>query len=100
DGSTDLEVRQKLIDKFNSEDGGLNLFLISTLAGSEGINLYGANRIILLDVNWNPSHDCEACCRAYRFGQSKEVFIYRIICEGTMEEKIYKRQLKKEMISK
>lgn len=100
DGSTDYATRQALIDRFNNQKEKLHVFLISTLAGGEGINLCGANRVVLLDVNWNPSHDAEATSRSYRFGQKKELYIYRFITEGTMEEKIHQRQLKKEMISK
>lgn len=100
DGSTKIEDRQTYIDRFNDEKGNVDVFLISTLAGGEGINLCGANRVVLLDTNWNPSHDCEACCRVYRFGQKKKVFIYRLISEGTMEGQVFEKQLRKEMLSR
>lgn len=99
DGSTSLIDRQQYIDQFNDINGGKDLLLVSTLAGGEGINLCAANRVVLMDVNWNPSHDCEACCRVFRFGQSKEVFIYRLITEDTIEDKVHYRQIKKELLS-
>lgn len=99
DGSTRQERRQELIDRFNDTSNTLNLFLISTLAGGEGINLHGANRVVLFDTNWNPSNDSEACCRVYRLNQKKEVYIYRIITHETIEEKVHAKQLKKEVLS-
>lgn len=99
DGSTGQEMREDLIEKFNNSSN-INLFLISTLAGGEGINLFSGNRIILFDVNWNPCHDAEACCRVYRYGQKKQVYIYRLITHQTMEDIVYQRQLKKEVISR
>jgi hypothetical protein len=52
-----------------------------------------------MDVNWNPSHDSEACCRVYRFGQTKPVYIYRLVSTDTMEDKVHRRQLHKEVLS-
>ncbi|KAL0476563.1 DNA repair and recombination protein RAD54L2 [Acrasis kona] len=100
DGSTPFDKRQNFIDDFNNiESGRSRLLLVSTLAGGEGINLHSANRVVLVDVNWNPSHDSEACCRVYRYGQKKPVSIYRLVSVDTMEDNVLSRQLRKQVLS-
>ncbi|KAJ3227576.1 helicase [Clydaea vesicula] len=116
DGKTLISKRQSLIEKFNKDDKTNNeefIFLLSAKAGGVGINLIGANRLILFDIDWNPSvckqgniiityyfNDefpaiFEAMARIWRDGQKKEVFIYRFITTGTIEERIFQRQVTK-----
>lgn len=94
DGSTPTKKRQPLIDEFQKNDK-IFLFLISTKAGGLGVNLTAANRVIIYDVNWNPSYDEQAQDRAFRIGQLKDVDVLRLVARGTIEELKYCRQVYK-----
>ncbi|KAJ3083255.1 hypothetical protein HDU99_000171 [Rhizoclosmatium hyalinum] len=87
--------RQAIIDEFNSPQNGFNVFIISTIAGGVGVNIVSANRIIIFDHGWNPSYDKQAIARAYRYGQEKNVYIYRLLTYGTFEEKIFMNNVHK-----
>lgn len=99
DGTMGINKRQKLVDRFNDPEGQEFVFLLSSKAGGCGINLIGANRLILLDPDWNPAADQQALARVWRDGQKKDCFIYRFISTGSIEEKIYQRQSMKLSLS-
>jgi hypothetical protein len=76
------------------------VFLLSSKAGGCGLNLVGANHLILFDPDWNPANDLQAMARVWRPGQQKMVYLYRLLATGTIEEKIWQRQIKKMSLSK
>lgn len=99
DGTMAISKRQKLVDNFNDPTRPEFVFLLSSKAGGCGINLIGANRLILLDPDWNPACDQQALARVWRDGQKKDCFVYRFIATGTIEEKIFQRQTMKQSLS-
>ncbi|RYP33922.1 hypothetical protein DL767_004549 [Monosporascus sp. MG133] len=99
DGTMNVNKRQKLVDRFNDPDGEEFIFLLSSKAGGCGINLIGANRLVLFDPDWNPAADQQALARVWRDGQKKDCFVYRFITTGSIEEKIFQRQSHKQSLS-
>lgn len=99
DGTMNVNKRQKLVDRFNDPEGEEFIFLLSSKAGGCGINLIGANRLVLFDPDWNPAADQQALARVWRDGQKKDCFVYRFIATGTIEEKIFQRQSHKQSLS-
>ncbi|KAI9729346.1 MAG: DNA-dependent ATPase protein rad54 [Cirrosporium novae-zelandiae] len=99
DGTMNVSKRQKLVDKFNNPEGNEFIFLLSSKAGGCGLNLIGANRLVLFDPDWNPAADQQALARVWRDGQKKDCFVYRFIATGTIEEKIFQRQSHKQSLS-
>mmetsp|Transcript_23904 Transcript_23904/g.40058 ORF Transcript_23904/g.40058 Transcript_23904/m.40058 type:complete len:1147 (-) Transcript_23904:25-3465(-) len=98
DGNTTIRSRMALIDEFNTYSE-IFIFLLTTKTGGIGVNLTGADRVVLYDPDWNPSTDMQARERAWRLGQKREVFVYRLITSGTIEEKIYHRQIFKQFLT-
>ena len=94
DGSVPAHRRQALVDAFNAGRGG-DVFLLSTKAGGVGLSLVGANRLVLFDSDWNPANDLQALARVWREGQRKPVTIYRLLSTGTVEERVFQRQILK-----
>ena len=97
-GSTPSQDRQEMTKVFNQ--GERDVFLISLKAGGVGLNLTGADTVILVDLWWNPAVESQAIGRAHRMGQEQAVEVYRLVTRGTIEEKIQELQeQKKNLVS-
>jgi len=100
DGTMAIGKRMKLVADFNrAENEQAFVFLLSSKAGGCGLNLIGANRLIMYDPDWNPANDRQAMARIWRDGQQKPCFIYRLFTTGTIDEKVYQRQICKDGLS-
>lgn len=97
-GKTNLPMRSRYIAQFNTDDD-IFIFLLTTRVGGLGLNLIGASRIIIFDPDWNPSTDSQAKERAWRYGQKNDVETYRFVMMDTIEEKIYERQIFKNVLT-
>ena len=91
DGQTAHEDRDSQIQEYNADGSKKFIFMLSTRAGGLGINLYTADVVILFDSDWNPQMDLQAMDRAHRIGQKKQVRVYRLVTENTVDEKIVER---------
>lgn len=89
-----MEKRQSLMERFN-HDPKVFCFILSTRSGGLGINLTGADSVIFYDSDWNPAMDAQAQDRAHRIGQTRDVHIYRLVSEHTVEENILKKAQQK-----
>lgn len=99
DGTTPGSERQAIVDRFQSDEI-YNVMLLSAKAAAIGINLTAANRVVLIDQDWNPLYDEQSIGRVFRYGQIKPVFIYRLITSSTIEERIFTQSIHKKSISK
>ncbi|XP_068750575.1 helicase domino-like isoform X1 [Montipora capricornis] len=97
DGTTRVEQRQVLMERFNA-DSRIFCFILSTRSGGLGVNLTGADTVIFYDSDWNPTMDAQAQDRCHRIGQTRDVHIYRLISERTVEENILKKANQKRML--
>lgn len=96
DGSTPANKRQAMVEKFNRTPKAANFaFLLSAKSGGVGLNLIGASRIVLFDIDWNPATDLQAMARIHRDGQKLPCKVYRFLVQGSLDEKIYQRQVMK-----
>lgn len=112
DGSTPISSRQQLVRRFNTvreqllledmQDPNVFVFLLTTRVGGLGLNLVGANRVLLFDPDWNPASDAQvpfrwrvkglqARERAWRLGQRRDVHVYHLLTAGTIEARIFER---------
>ena len=99
DGSMSYDDRFAVVQEFNTDPTQF-VFLISTRAGGVGLNITSANKVVVVDPNWNPSYDLQAQDRAYRIGQTRDVEVFRLVSQGTLEEIVYARQIYKQATSK
>ncbi|ESK92420.1 chromatin remodelling complex atpase chain isw1 [Moniliophthora roreri MCA 2997] len=95
DGSTAHDDRILAIDEYNKPDSEKFIFLLTTRAGGLGINLTTADVVVLYDSDWNPQADLQAMDRAHRIGQTKQVYVFRFITEGSVEERMLERAAQK-----
>ncbi len=96
DGKTPSKTRLDMVNAFN--EGENDIFLISLKAGGTGLNLVGADTVILYDLWWNPAVEEQATGRAHRIGQKRVVQVFRMITKGTIEERIFDLQKKKQAL--
>jgi len=97
-----VKKRAKIVADFNIPPEGTEpvfIFMLSSKAGGCGLNIIGANRLIMFEPDWNPANDGQAMARVWRDGQKKTCFIYRFVNTGTIDEKIFQRQAHKKALS-
>lgn len=99
DGKVNVEERDRRVSRFRQNDD-IPVMLLTSRVGGLGLTLTEATRVIIYDPAWNPTTDNQSVDRAYRIGQTKDVVVYRLITCGTVEEKIYRRQVFKGGLSK
>ncbi|GMT04132.1 hypothetical protein PENTCL1PPCAC_26306, partial [Pristionchus entomophagus] len=92
--------RQERVDSFNRVEGGAQVMLLSLTAGGVGLNLVGGNHLFLIDLHWNPALESQACDRIYRMGQTKNVFIHKLLSKNTIEDAILSLQNRKSALAK
>ena len=99
DGQTPIAERQAMVSAFNEGTSSTDLFLLSTRAGGLGINLTGADTVVIHDVDFNPEVDRQAEDRAHRIGQTKPVTVYRLVAEDTVDRDIFDLAAKKRVLN-
>lgn len=99
DGSTPGSERQIVVNRFQNDES-FSVILLSAKAAAIGINLTAANRVVLVDQDWNPLYDEQSIGRIFRYGQKKPVFVYRLITASTIEERIFTQSIHKKSVSR
>ncbi|XP_049787289.1 chromatin-remodeling ATPase INO80 [Schistocerca cancellata] len=99
DGSSKISERRDMVASFQQRED-IFVFLLSTRAGGLGINLTAADTVVFYDSDWNPTIDQQAMDRAHRLGQTKQVTVYRLVCKGTIEERMLQRAREKSEIQR
>lgn len=97
-GDTASEMRQEMLDEFNSSDSDVFIFMITTRTGGVGINLQSADTVIFFDIDPNPQQDFQAEDRAHRIGQLKQVHVIRFVIKGTVDESLFKLSKRKQAL--
>jgi SNF2 family DNA or RNA helicase len=87
-GATPIAHREEMVRAFQSDDDAPTLLLVSLKAGGTGLNLTRATHVVHYDRWWNPAVEDQATDRAHRIGQHENVQVYKLVCEGTLEERI------------
>jgi SNF2 family DNA or RNA helicase len=87
-GGTPAGLRDRLVARFQSDGAGAQVFVLSLKAGGTGLNLTRANHVFHFDRWWNPAVEDQATDRAYRIGQHRNVLVHKLVCRGTVEERI------------
>lgn len=98
DGSTPVERRQLYSAEFNRPDSKYQCMILSSRAGGVGLNLTGASSVIFFDLDWNPQMDRQCMDRAHRIGQTRDVEVYKMVSEKTVEENILRRANQKSLL--
>ncbi|KAI5196833.1 hypothetical protein AUEXF2481DRAFT_40473 [Aureobasidium subglaciale EXF-2481] len=97
DGSTKIEHRQDMMERFN-RDTRIDVFILSSRSGGVGLNLTGADTVIFYDLDWNPQMDKQCQDRAHRIGQTRDVHIYKFVSEHTIEVNILRKSNQKRLL--
>merc|ERR1719215_2000330 len=100
DGSTDVQSRADRVQQFQNEPDAFQCMLLTTSVGGYGLNLTGADRVVLLDPAWNPATDAQAVDRVHRIEQKREVRVYRLVMSGLIEDKMFRLQVFKMGLTK
>jgi len=95
DGNVRLDMRSQVVNRFMTQGSGMDVFLLSTKAGGTGLNLTAADKVVLMDLSFNPQTNRQAEDRAHRLGQQRPVGVHYLVCADTVEEAVLQANLRK-----